>query len=187
MLCQLLDSGRRKIDWFDVARGLGVVAWRSKHNWQRLADVAVRPLVEVVTSSVRFASLNSEHCVLLGLATMAKDPHHLSYVVGQLVSAMQASECDNVKTRIAFTLTAITRESHQSRQWPSDPTKNLHSTAMCDIDAACIGRIIPSLVQLPVADSPKAKKCSADCLGFVVNDMKHIDAIVAGFLNIHTH
>lgn len=178
ILCQLLDSGIRMIDWFDVASELGAMVYRSKHKWQGLTDVVVRPLVEVVKSSVHFASLNAEHCVLLGLATMAKDPHHISYIVQQFVSTMQASECGNVKTRIAFTFAAIARTSHQSRRRHRDLTKNFHSTAVSDIDPACLGRMMPSLVQLLVASSPKTKKHSADCLGLIANEIKYIDVVV---------
>ena len=81
IFCQLLDSGSRMIGWFDVARGLGTLMWRSRHIEQRFADVVVRPLIGALVDPVGFTSTDAENCVVMGLGCIGSVPDCLVAVV----------------------------------------------------------------------------------------------------------
>jgi len=176
IFCQLLDSGNRMLDWFDVARGLGILAWRSQNIEKEFADVVVRLLIKALVNPMGFNSSNAENCVVMGLGCIGSVPEHLVAVMEPLVSAIQVSECNDAKTRIARTLAAIARKNPLLR---GDLREDFHSTSMPSIDPALMDRMIPPLVQLVKEGSDQAKKHSADCLGCIANELRYISSVVA--------
>ena len=181
LLCHLLREGGRMLVWFDLARGLGVLAGRFCYTGQahqEFADAATQPLLGVVMGP---GALNpeTERYVLMGLATLVCATNTLVHVVEGLLhdsGLLQTGECEFAKTRVTRLLCIIVQKRHAG---PRDPSRGYHSTIISDIDPVCIESAIPPLLQQLTCGSAGAKMYSAGCLAFIANEVVHIDAVVA--------
>jgi hypothetical protein len=175
--CRLLGSGQWKIDWFDVPRGLAVMAWRAKIIDLKFAEVAIAPLVEaLVNGQRRFATEKSHINVMMGLGCIGSASAHVLAVIGPLAAAICVSEHNDVKVRIARTVAILTRRGHSSNTFSR---KALQPSELLRLDSAVNNQLIPTLVQLLKQDTDTARKHAADCLGCIVNERVYIDAAVA--------
>ena len=163
---RLLESGQRRLDWFDLARALGILVWRSRLV---ASSVEVGPLLASLLAPEGFTSSNAESCVVMGIASIGSID--VVPVAERLVSALETSDCEEVNMRIARTLAAIARKSLRGT------SEAFHATGLLELGGDVISRMLPPLVHLLREGTNRAKKHGADCLGCIANERAYIDLV----------
>jgi hypothetical protein len=169
--CRLLAAGTSMLDWFQVTRGLAIVAWRSHTITPHFADLVVEPLTQALLRG--FPVRATENCVVMALSNIGAS--HILAVAEPLVSAMLDMPLD-AQTRIARVIAAIARTSHRKGR---ASRRDFHSTGLLDLGDALIARLLPPLVQMMERGGAQAKKHSADCIGCLANERRYISTVVA--------
>ena len=167
----LLAAGTIMLDWFQVDRGLAIVAWRLHTITLHFAELVIEPLTKALLRG--FSSRATENCVVMALSNIGAS--HIVAVAEPLVSAMLDMPFD-AQTRIARVIAAIARTSHRHGR---ASRCDFHSTGLLDLGDACIARLLPPLVQMMERGGAQAKKHGADCIGCIANERRYISTVVA--------
>ena len=172
IFCTYIDDGKRQIDWFDVASGLGATMWRARQIDDDLARLVARPLVDALNDG--FATRGAENCVVMAIANIGGTvPTHFSAIVERLVLALEiVGQCAATKIRIVRTIAAITHKSNMNAASLS------FSTGLATLQDALVRRMLPHLTQLLSTGSNVAKKHTADCIGCIANELGYVQAVV---------
>lgn len=157
----------RMIDWFDVSRGLGILAWRCKNIEQGSVDMMVGPLIEALLNPIGFTSRNAENCIVMGIGCIGSNQETIVIVVERLVAALEVSAFGTVKTLIVRALAIVLRKIHGKY------------LGLVGINTALMSHMIKSLVPLFEQGCKQAQKYSADCLGCIANELHYIDLVAA--------
>ena len=174
-LAELSKRGVRMVAWFDVIRGIGIMAWRCEQLENDFAVVAMPLLVSGISNTSGLTVLAAS-CAMMGLARIGMAEDFTTSVMFLVVTAIYDADDREVKARLAKTLAAISRKEVVELVESYTPLCN---RLVDSVRKGAISSVVMAMVSLLNQNcSNEINTDALDTMGCIADHFGHVDTVV---------